>query len=188
MNRWSSICRSRSGQPWAQAFRGALPLLTCTSLFLLTMLIIAWCKVQLMLGSFLPIVDLQPGRAVEYGPKLSESLDGVPGGSAESLSPAPAKDGPLRFLLPSPECALLLLLNVPPGHATRTPFATRVKAELPTAEDVSEAPSSDTRLQDLVRSPPSDLTSNIPALPRMALPATGGAAWAVSVIASARNL
>jgi hypothetical protein len=35
-----------------------LPLLPCTSLFILTVLIIACRKVQLIFGSFLPIVDL----------------------------------------------------------------------------------------------------------------------------------
>src|SRR5882724_1428322 len=125
--------------------------------------------------------------AEECGPGLNAPLDGAPDASAESTSPVPAKAGPLRFLVPSPERAPLLSQNIHPGHATRTSCATRARAALQIAKDACEVRSSDTRLQDSVRSRPRARTSDIPDLPEMFHLARREAVVAVCAIASAQS-
>ena len=140
-----------------------------------------------MLEGLARIVYVEPGIEERCGPQLNELLDGSHFASVESTSPVPAKAGPLLFLLPDLESALLPSPNVHRGHATRTPVAVRVRVAPQTAEDAFEVRSSDTRLQDLVRNLPNDLTSNISDLPQMVHRATRAAAVAVSAIACAHN-
>src|SRR4029077_9781867 len=67
---------------WAHTFRIALPLLTRTSLFICATLIIAWCKVQMVLTRFVLIVGVQPGTAVG----VRTSTEGTFGRSARRIS------------------------------------------------------------------------------------------------------